>query len=72
MKPAARVRLIEARKAKYRSASAFARDMGVGRSTVTQWENGDRTPSVTTAAEIAQKLGKPMDHLFGLDALHGA
>lgn len=65
MKPAARVRLIEARKAKYRSASAFARDMGVGRSTVTQWENGDRTPSVTTAAAIAKRLEKPMDYLFG-------
>lgn len=72
MQPAARVRLIEARKAKYRSASAFARDLGVGRSTVIMWEKGHRTPSVTTAAVIAQKLGEPMDYLFGSDALHGA
>lgn len=72
MKPTARVRLIEARKAKFRSASAFARALGVGRSTVCMWEKGERTPSVATAAKIAAKLETPMDYLFGPDALHGA
>lgn len=57
-------RLRKAREAKFAKAADFARAMGVGRSTVSMWEHGTRTLSVTTAAKIARLLEQSMDSLF--------
>lgn len=65
MKPTARPRLIEARKAKFRSSSALAKAVGLGRNTVWQYEQGVRTPPVTVAVKIARALERPVDELFG-------
>lgn len=64
MKPTARLRLIEARKTKFRSAAAFAREIGLPRISVWQYEQGVRTPSLTVAVKMAAQLGRPVDELF--------
>lgn len=59
--------LIEARRAKYRSAYAFAAALGVNRTTVWRWERGVLDPGKELAERAAQLLERPVDELFGDD-----
>jgi transcriptional regulator with XRE-family HTH domain len=47
------------------SQKAFARDLGVGQSTVASWENGDREPDFDMLLKIADLFGAATDAILG-------
>lgn len=49
-----------------RSNSEFARFLGVGRSAVTSWVNGERLPNAELLVIIAEKCHASVDWLLGL------
>ena len=48
------------------SQGAFAKRLGIGQVTVSQYERGDREPSLTTLKQIAECLSVSADYLLGL------
>lgn len=58
----------KARKAAgYRNAETFAVALGVGHRTVTRWESGDSTPSISRLREIAALTNKSVASFFSRD-----
>ena len=45
----------------------LAKELGVGRATVSLWENGLREPKLYGLATIAQYFGVSIDYLAGLE-----
>lgn len=58
-------RLKEERKKKGLSQAQIGSICGIGKSTVSQWENGLRTPGAKTLEKLANYLDVPVDSLLG-------
>ncbi|SFX52694.1 DNA-binding transcriptional regulator, GntR family [Thermoactinomyces sp. DSM 45891] len=58
-------RIVELRKKNKLSQEQFAKDFGVGRSTVAMWETGDRTPDAETIQRLADFFDTSTDYLLG-------
>jgi transcriptional regulator with XRE-family HTH domain len=50
------------------SNTELAKRVGVSPATVGRWISGERTPSLSDAAQISRVLGIPLDHLAGLES----
>lgn len=57
-------RLRELRVAAGMTQSALAEQVGVSQGRLSQWEDGDAEPLITTAVELAYALGVTEDELF--------
>ena len=62
-----RIKLKELRENRGLSQAAFAKEMGVGQSTVGSWENGARKPNVDTTKKIAKYFNIPVSVLLDED-----
>ncbi len=58
--------ITRARKAKKWSPAEFARQVGVGRSTVHAWEHEGKGPKLDRLRKVAEVLGLDPDYLIGL------
>lgn len=56
--------LIDARRMKFETVSAFAQAIGVNRATAWRWEQGLLDPSRQKAEEVARLLGRTVEELF--------
>lgn len=56
--------LIEARKSKGFTQERLAKLLGCKKSTVSNWENGHSTPSLTDAFRVAELLESDVNDLF--------
>lgn len=54
----------EYREEKNLTQEQMANLIGLSQETVSQYENGTRTPNVITAKKIAKVLEKPLDSIF--------
>lgn len=45
----------------------LAKDLGVGKGTISLWENGLREPSMTSLIIIARYFGVTIDYLVGIE-----
>lgn len=54
----------EFRKKKNLSQEQVAKEMGLNQHTISQWETGERTPSVKKALKLAEILGTTVDNLY--------
>lgn len=59
-------RLKQARLDHHLSQSALAHQLGIGRSTLVEYESGATVPSLTVAVRLAQALEVSLDWLCGL------
>jgi len=67
------VNLVEARERAGLSRENAADKAGVGRSRLSQWENGRETPGAESLLLLAVAYGCPLDYLFsGVDAAYDA
>lgn len=62
-----RIKLKELRENKGLSQYAFAKEIGVGQSTVGSWENGARKPNIDTTKKIAKYFNVPVSVLLDED-----
>lgn len=63
-----RLRLKNERIMKGFSQETMARNLGIGRSTYTNWEIGNREPDIESLALICEMLEVDSNWLLGLDA----
>ena len=59
-------RLMKYRTEAYMKQDTLARIAGIGRSTISEIENGKRIPRVDTAILIAKALGKTVEEIWDL------
>ena len=57
----------ELREEKELSKSALARALNVSHTTIVNWENGTKVPSIFTFIELAKFFGVTIDYLVGLE-----
>ena len=59
-------RLKQARLDRHLSQSALAQQLGIGRSTLVEYESGATVPSLAVAIRLAESLNVSLDWLCGL------
>ncbi|HBN13065.1 MAG TPA: XRE family transcriptional regulator [Clostridiales bacterium] len=59
------LRLKELRTAKRLSQQQLAKEIGVGRSSITYWEMGEKIPSAQAIVTLARYFGVTTDYLLG-------
>jgi len=62
-------RLKQARLDQHLSQSALAQQLGIGRSTLVEYESGATVPSLVVAIRLAESLNVSLDWLCGLNPL---
>ena len=63
-------RLKQSRLDHHLSQSALARQLGIGRSTLVEYESGATVPSLVVAIRLAESLNVSLDWLCGLSPRH--
>ena len=58
-------RIRSLRKSKNITQAQLANDLGVQRTTITNWESGIRVPDVEYASKLSKYFGVPIDYLYG-------
>ena len=64
-------RIRELRKASGMTQVALAKELGVTKQCVSNWENGNIQPSVDLLVRLALRFGVSTDHLLGLEETSG-
>ncbi len=59
------LRIKELRKEKSLSQEKLAKELGVGRTTITRWETGERYPELEKVVEISNFFNVSTDFLLG-------